>query len=47
MKQIKKKDIPGAQVLSPLQLNSVHFSEKHTRLTPEVLESMRNTKSNN
>lgn len=31
-------NIPGAVQLSPLQLNAVHFSDKHTRLTPELLK---------
>lgn len=29
-----------ARVLSALELNNYHFSDKHTVLTPEVLEKM-------
>lgn len=38
MKIIKRPELRSATVLTPLQLNKVHFSGKHTKLTPEVLE---------
>ncbi|MBD5212062.1 MAG: hypothetical protein HDS70_04820 [Bacteroidales bacterium] len=37
MKSIKRPDIKGAVELKPLELNAIHFSDKHTRLTPETL----------
>ena len=33
--------IPGAEVMTPLQMNAVHFSSGHTALTPELLARMR------
>ncbi len=37
MKIIKRPELKTATVLTPLQLNKIHFSGKHTKLTPEVL----------
>jgi hypothetical protein len=38
-KQIPGPDLPSAQVLSPMELNNLKFTDRHTLLTPEVLES--------
>lgn len=31
-------EIPSARVLTPLELNKIRFSDKHTVLTPDILE---------
>lgn len=36
-------NIEGLKTLTPLEMNSVHFDKRHTVLTPELLESMRNS----
>lgn len=37
MKNIKRPDLQSATILTALQLNKIHFSGKHTKLTPEAL----------
>lgn len=37
MKNIKRPELQSATILTALQLNKIHFSGKHTKLTPEVL----------
>lgn len=41
MKTIKLPAIKGLTPLTPLQMNSVHFSKRHTLLTPAVLASLK------
>lgn len=31
-------EIPSARVLTPLELNKIRFTDKHTVITPEMLE---------
>lgn len=40
MKLIHRPTLETARVLSALELNNYHFADKHTVLTPEVLEKM-------
>lgn len=40
MKRIHRPTLETARVLSALELNNYHFSDKHTVLTPELLEKM-------
>ncbi|MCM1076666.1 MAG: hypothetical protein NC411_04820 [Bacteroides sp.] len=39
-KQVKRVEIKGAVKLSAREMNSLHFSKKHTVLTPEQLAKM-------
>lgn len=34
---IKRPQLESATILKPMELNKIHFSGKHTRLTPELL----------
>lgn len=38
MKQIPRPDLKSATVLTPPQLNALHFSGKHTLLSPDYLK---------
>lgn len=40
MKRIHRPTLETARVLSGLELNNYRFSDKHTVLTPELLEKM-------
>ncbi len=40
VKTIQRPDIAGACVLTAAQLNKYRFSDRHTVLTPELLEKM-------
>ena len=40
MKLIHRPTLESAHELSALELNNYHFSDKHTVLTPELLEKM-------
>ncbi|MBD5267828.1 MAG: hypothetical protein HDS41_06600 [Bacteroides sp.] len=40
MKKIKRADIKDAVKLSAMDLNKIHFSDRRTVLTPEVLEKL-------
>lgn len=35
--------LESAHDLTPMQLNSIRFTDRHTTLTPELLASMRST----
>lgn len=43
--QIAPPKLKSAHKLSALELNSLKFTEAHTILTPELLEKMRDNKS--
>ncbi|MCM1332198.1 MAG: hypothetical protein NC248_06280 [Bacteroides sp.] len=45
MKKIRKPAVDGAVKLSAVELNKIHFSEKRTILTPELLEKLAESKS--
>lgn len=34
---------PGVTVMTPLQMNGVHFNKKHTVLTPQTLKNPSDT----
>ena len=38
-KHISRPDVQSAMVLSPMELNNLKFTDRHTLLTPELLES--------
>lgn len=38
IKIIPKQTLPGAVPLTASELNNIRFSDKHTPLTPEILE---------
>lgn len=40
-KQIKRVEIEDAVKLTPREMNELHFSKKHTVLTPEQLAEMK------
>lgn len=39
--QIARPELKGARALSPMELNAVKFTDRHTLLTPELLEKMK------
>lgn len=41
MKQINEPKFASASVLTAIELNNLHFADKHTRLTPELLKGVR------
>lgn len=43
MKTIPKPDIKDAKVLTPLEMNAIHFGGNHTPLTPEQLAALANS----
>lgn len=40
MKTIQKPDLKDAKVLTPLDMNAIHFGGNHTPLTPEQLTAL-------
>ncbi len=44
VKKIERAELAGAVKLTALEMNGMHFSAKHTVLTPELLEEMRKGK---
>lgn len=49
MKQVKKitrPDLPVVTAMNARDLNAVHFSDKRTVLTPELLEKMAKSPKN-
>ena len=40
-KKIARPTLPDARPLSALEMNALKFTDKHTVLTPEYLEKMR------
>ena len=40
MKHIPRPVLTGAKVLTAAELNKIHFSDKHTRLTPAQLNKL-------
>lgn len=45
MTKISKPQLSSAKVLTPLEMNAIHFGGNHTPLTPENLRSMIAAKS--
>lgn len=39
--QIAPPELKSARRLSPMELNGVKFTDRHTLLTPELLEKMK------
>lgn len=35
--------IPGVEIMTPLEMNSIHFDKNHTLLTPRLLASLKTT----
>lgn len=44
VKRIERAELASAVKLTALEMNGMHFSAKHTVLTPELLEEMRKGK---
>ena len=42
METLKIPDVAGIKVMTPLEMNSVHFDKRHTVLTPGLLRKLRN-----
>ncbi len=40
MKKIPEPDLSGAKILSPAELNRIHFGGNHTPLPPEQTKSL-------
>lgn len=40
MKKIPEPDLRDAQILTPLEMNKIHFGGNHTPLTPEKLKKL-------
>lgn len=40
MKTPETPDLEGVTQMSLMEMNNVHFSKRHTLLTPELLDSM-------
>lgn len=45
MKKIERADIKNAVKLSAMDLNKIHFSDRRTVLTPEVLEKLASSRA--
>ncbi len=39
-KQIRHPEFTNAEKLTPMQLNALRYTDKHTLLTPEVMASL-------
>lgn len=39
--QIRRPELKDARTLGPMELNAIKFADRHTLLTPELLEKMR------
>lgn len=40
MKKINEPELKDAQVLTPAEMNKIHFGGNHTPLTPEKLKEL-------
>lgn len=45
MKNVEIPDDAAVTVMTPLQMNGVHFDKKHTVLTPELLKNVEKKKN--